>query len=764
MAELILYSQTEIEYRVSEGLLVGCPTLDLCASREASGNLVRVHRPPQQIVSKIQQLGSPGVKAPEALTLTWKADGQFLAVGWSDGVVRLMGLENNKAAHHIEVCPSGRDARIAYVGWSCNKITSRWSKATLGGISNAELEKTERLDKDIEANLPRQLTFFDVDTALPKLSPLPGSSAGNGEDAIVFTLRTGLQFLFEDPKPDDYDQVNVMIVGSTDGQLHLSIHDSFVIGSFPGPGLPGSGSEGPPQLLGLASHLDISTRALLMAETGDRPEHLYLVPMDLPFISSVPINLSLLAAKLTTLQTLLRYLKQTQLHMQFEWKSTRELPTRFLRSVEAGLEEMERGPTNIVAALYHTLVTGHAHGPVKEWLVESLAERGHKRWEKAVVSGLENLRALVHENFLPALERCIIILSRLRGLALFHDDRADIGFTATQINKVMDILSCLMLVGNKILLHTMDELDHFKSFSAWLRFQIDRLALSNSEGEELTEREATMNTGKALTYIESYLVHSPLQAYLEEVAEQDRDQAWGYAEQGIALKDAMRAQIRKLERREEAMKAMPKVQFLVDYGIHWSNTIFGQIAEAKKRSVRFGVPLRMSLGRKVDLHDTRMHALDTGCMIQAALASKDESNRVYLFRFELAIKNGISMNTGSYACTLDLGGRQVVDIKYLDDNHLAILHVNEDKTVSITTVPTSSQSVPFAAYEGTNVPVEAIEPHDFTAYRLPAGHKPIRMEIHGKANVRGEIPQRICLLSSNRTTWRTYTLPGVTKE
>ncbi|KAI6779565.1 anaphase-promoting complex subunit 4 [Emericellopsis cladophorae] len=576
------------------------------------------------------------------------------------------------------------------------------------------------------------------------------------EDAIVFTLRTGLQFLFEDPKPDDYDQVNVMIVGSTDGRLHLSIHDSFVIGSFPGPGLPGSGSQSPSQLLGLASHMDISTHALLMAETGERPEHFHLVPMDLPFISSVPINLSLLAAKLTTLQTLLRYLKQTQLHMQFEWKSTRELPTRFLRSVEAGLEEMERGPNNIVAALYHTLVTGHAHGPVKEWLVDSLAERGHKRWDKAVVSGLENLRALVHENFLPALERCIIILSRLRGLAHFHDDRADIGFTAAQINKVMDILSCLMLVGNKILLHTMDELDHFKAFSAWLRFQIDRLALSNSEGEELTEREATLNTGKALTYIESYLVYSPLQAYLEEVAEQDRDEAWGYAEQGIPLKDAMRAQIRKLERRQEAKKAVPKVQFLVDFGIHWSNTMFAQIAEAKKRSVRFGTPLRMSLGRKVDLYDTRMHALDTGCMTQAALASKDGSNRVYLFRFELAIKNGISTNTGSYACALDLGDRQTVDIKYLDDNHLAILHVNS--------VPTSSQSIPFAAYDGTNVPREAIEPRDFTTYQLPPGHKPIRMEIHGKANVRGKIPQRICLLSSNRTTWRTYTLPGVTKE
>lgn len=97
--------------------------------------------------------------------------------------------------------------------------------------------------------------------------------------------------------------------------------------------------------------------------------------MDLPFISSSPVNLSLLGTKLTTLQKLLRYVKQTQLHMQVEWKNTRELPSRFLRSVQDDLEELPSGPRSIVSALYHTVVTGHAYRPVREWLVDSLAER-----------------------------------------------------------------------------------------------------------------------------------------------------------------------------------------------------------------------------------------------------------------------------------------------------------------------------------------------------------------------------------------------------
>lgn len=188
----------------------------------------------------------------------------------------------------------------------------------------------------------------------------------------MFTLRTSIDFLFQPPKPEDYDQVNVMIVGTTDGKLHLSIYDSFIIGSFPCPPL---GSGAPSQLVRLASNPQISTHALLLTKQKTQPDELYLLPMDLPFISSVPINLPLLASKLTTLQKLLRYLRQTQLHMQLEWRNTRELPSRFLRSVEMGLEELNSGPRGVVPALYHTVVTGHVYEPVREWLVDSLAER-----------------------------------------------------------------------------------------------------------------------------------------------------------------------------------------------------------------------------------------------------------------------------------------------------------------------------------------------------------------------------------------------------
>lgn len=163
-----------------------------------------------------------------------------------------------------------------------------------------------------------------------------------------------------------------MVVGTSDGKLQLSVHDSFIVGSFQ---CPAVGLSASCQTVRHASHPNVSTHVLVLADKTIEPDELHLLPMDLPFLSSSPVSLSLLTSKLTTLQKLLRYLKQTQLHMLVEWKNARELPSRFLRSVEGDLDAMQSGPRGIVPALYHTVVTGHAYRPVREWLVDSIAER-----------------------------------------------------------------------------------------------------------------------------------------------------------------------------------------------------------------------------------------------------------------------------------------------------------------------------------------------------------------------------------------------------
>ncbi|KAM5345505.1 hypothetical protein ACJ41O_011367 [Fusarium nematophilum] len=584
-----------------------------------------------------------------------------------------MGLENNKAAHHIRA-GEAPVTKITHIGWASSHIANS-SDAVPKALKNG-FDKGGTLREDnLPLDLPRELTFLEVDTALPKISPLPGSSAGSGAgDALIFTLRTGIDFLFGAPKPEEYDQVNVMIIGSDDGQLHLSIYDSFIIGSFQCPGVGPS----PTSLLVLhASHPQVSTQALLLAGKQEEPDEVHFIPMDLPFISSSPLSLPLLASKLTTLQKLLRYLRQAQLHMQVEWKNTRELPTRFLRSVEGDLENLEIGPRGIVPALYHLAVTGHAYEPVREWLVESLAERGHKRWDKAVVSGLENLRGLVHENFLPALDRCSVILSRLRGLAQFYDTRDDMGFSVAQINRVMDIISSLSLVGHKILICVMDELESFTAFSSWLRFQIDRLASSSSSGEELTEKEATMDTSKVLTYIEHYLTDSSLKIFFEEPHKEDYEVDLSDIEGGSSMLDVLDKELARVENGQPSMKALPNVDVLVTYATRWANRIFEGIAEAKKRSVRLGKPAKLSVGHPISRADMRLCKVkNQDTRVVTALTSKETKNQVHLFCVGLDIVNGITTNRPPASCRIDFGSHALIDFKFLNDETLLIMYPN----------------------------------------------------------------------------------------
>ncbi|POR37186.1 Coatomer subunit delta [Tolypocladium paradoxum] len=754
--QLSLFSETEFESRAPNGFPVSCPTLDLATTWDGGGRNIYIYRPPGHAVSKIHQVGPPGGKAPETVTVTWKPDGQFLAVGWSDGVVRLMGLENNKAAHHIPVCEKSQ-TRITHIGWASGNITNRASKPISSRLKENISEEWSRQGEELPVDLPQELTFLEVDTALPKISPLPSGSAGADEDAIVFTLRTGIEFLFQTPRREEYDQVNVMVVGTDDGKLQLSIYDSFVIGTFQCPTLSPSATS---QMVHHASNPQVPTHALVLAAKATDPDELHLVPMDLPFISSSPINLSLLASKLTTLQKLLRYLKQAQLHMLVEWKNARELPSRFLRSIQGDLEQMQSRPRGVIPALYHTAVTGHAYEPVREWLVDSLAERGHKRWDKAVVSGLENLRSLIHENFLPALERCSIILSRLRGLAQFHDNRDDIGFSVTQISRVMDIIGCLTLVGHKALTHVMDELEHFAAFSAWLRCQIDRFATTSSE--ELTEKEATMDNAKVLTYIERYLTHSPLDVFFDDISKEDYSADWEHCEDGPSLLDVLDRQLRKQEDGQPCMRALPHVDFLVNYMNSWSGRIFKDIAEAKKRSVRFGKSVRLSVGRPVSKMDIKMCEAKEGGTIFAALASKDANNKVYIFRAAIGITNGISTNHPATSCCVTLAGRKLIDLGFLNDKTLLLICSEPDNRPVVVSVPVQSDRLRYGPYDADNPDdVIGVPAEGFEEYRLPAEHamRPVRMEVHDRSDLRGEVPARICLLGSNRTTWRTFSIP-----
>jgi anaphase-promoting complex subunit 4 len=207
-----------------------------------------------------------------------------------------------------------------------------------------------------------------------------------------------------------------------------------------------------------------------------------------------------------------------------------------------------------------------------------------------VTCGLENLKRLVHENMLPALERCSVILSRFAGIAKFQGSDDTVGFSNHQIGLMMDTVACLNLVYSKILIQVVDELDLFSSFSAWLRFEIDRLVSDpslSSTNEEGAEKEGPIDHTKVLLYLQTTMTTSPLAVYFGPVSETETGDLV-HEEQGLPMFNLLDVQLQKQEQGLPYMKHLPRVDFLSNILSQQATTIFGQIAEAEKRNVLFG--------------------------------------------------------------------------------------------------------------------------------------------------------------------------------
>lgn len=215
-----LFSASKLSAPAVDGQVACNPVIDLTSTIGDDGSALYIWRANDQLVSKHTEHGQKvqAVKWKEdgkCFSLpTWTHDpwltrspGQFIAVGWSDGVVRLVGLEGSKAVHNIPVCDAG-SAKINFVAWSRNITDKKSAEHSTASKLRAQdiIPGSKREDFD----LPHELTFLEIETALPKISPLP-VSGGSGYDSLlcprvaqpsrVLTAMQGTMFLYSRRPP-----------------------------------------------------------------------------------------------------------------------------------------------------------------------------------------------------------------------------------------------------------------------------------------------------------------------------------------------------------------------------------------------------------------------------------------------------------------------------------------------------------------------------------------------------------------------------------
>lgn len=169
-------------------LLAYCPSMDLLALGSNDQQVLIYRLNGQRVYGATVKAGSlkvekvqwkpNGIWEPlERSPLMSEADvclGQLLAIAWSDGVVRLLGADSSKIVHQISTADA-TPKRITCLGWgSTYPYPLPFDLKPDSQLLNEFGVHAPFSSADGKAlNLPRALALIDVESSMPKLSPLP---------------------------------------------------------------------------------------------------------------------------------------------------------------------------------------------------------------------------------------------------------------------------------------------------------------------------------------------------------------------------------------------------------------------------------------------------------------------------------------------------------------------------------------------------------------------------------------------------------------
>ncbi|KAF1998389.1 hypothetical protein P154DRAFT_564763 [Amniculicola lignicola CBS 123094] len=554
-------------------LIAYCPTMDLIAVVTDEENL-DVYRINGQRAFGLKRKS----KAVSVDAICWEFNGQAIAVAWSDGFTDIVSAETGKIIHKDLPPPSLRDrvegkesaVRISVIGWGLNFIDVEAVKKRTGvrGLDDSDRaedgskgkgEKEEEGPKlslndmtsenwdglkdttiledflqrqpdlqNLEAtpNIPDQMTMQDMGAHLPKLPliPLPPVTPfmRAQPDSGAFGSQAQVDAILHSQHMKDHNSVEMLIRCTDDGTVHPSIYDSLETVNIR---LPKEWDVKSSKVVLHTSHPYSCSHGLLMKiETREQGTKLAFVPLTLDFIPLAGLYLHLIASTAAQLQNLLGYVQHSMQRIRTFWKHSQDLPRKFMMNISETLEE--KGHGDLGENLYQVACSGHCPPLIKEWLVDELQEAGHKRWDNTVTTSTATLLALIHENLLPAIDRCAVAIARLRILSKFKESSWIFTGPLTNFDDLLTLLYNFRSLASAVLSYVNDEKRQFASFSKWLRYQIDFEATEpgSQSREEMEVRDPGVDINVVLQYIQYPLLKSDLAAYLNPESELDSEQ------------------------------------------------------------------------------------------------------------------------------------------------------------------------------------------------------------------------------------------------
>jgi len=125
---------------------------------------------------------------------------------------------------------------------------------------------------------------------------------------------------------------------------------------------------------------------------------------------------------------------------------------------------------------------------------------------------------LIHENLIPALDRCSIVVSRLRGLAKYYESTSVFNAPVEGFTSVMGVIDILRLLAYTSFNYATEERRQFAIFSKWLRHEIDVQVTdpTSASADETTEQDLGLDYSQLLAYIQGAMTESKLVPFVSK--------------------------------------------------------------------------------------------------------------------------------------------------------------------------------------------------------------------------------------------------------
>ncbi|KAI8871761.1 hypothetical protein GQ42DRAFT_154186 [Ramicandelaber brevisporus] len=409
----------------------------------------------------------------EPCSMAWRPDGQVLAIGHTDGVIRLYSTETGRELHQYRAVQSSSSTASASTSAKVTRII--WCK------SHADVNRSE----------------IDPERLLPPLAPV-----GLEPDAIISaSLSLRQQCRLDDEQrialnstaaaatsglSISKDGADVIVSISASGNIHLNLSGTFNIGSI---GQIECDGDDKCDIIDASIAEDMTHLVVIVKH--DEQQQLRLHQFRLNVLSESLPQTTIIANESLVLTRLLGELDNAINQLIKDWKSEiKEVNLRQVKKLDESILQQGREDVTAETELLSVFATGVPSPAVDQFIQHDLAGNHLRQWSTSIDTGCTSILIRLRESLQPIITRMLLYTENLHKVT----PSSAVSMDKDGLNRLTATLGWLYIRCDQLFEVTHSLQSQFRDFISWIHVvteRLTRLAATRGDDNESAEEEAS---------------------------------------------------------------------------------------------------------------------------------------------------------------------------------------------------------------------------------------------------------------------------------